>query len=46
MSENLPSHGIHLVQNSTDHVGMANVVQQDGAFGKFTMFVLGLGMQI
>jgi len=46
MSEQLPSHGIHLVQNSTDRAGMATVVQQDSAFGEFTVFALSLGMQI
>jgi len=42
MSEHLTLHGIHLVQNSADHVGMAT----DSAFGEFTMFDLGPGMQI
>jgi len=46
MSEQLPSHSIHLDQNSAEHMGMATAVQQDSAHGKFTMFVLGLGMQI
>jgi hypothetical protein len=46
MQEQLPSHGIHLVQNSADHVGVATVVQQDGTFGEFTVSALGLGMQI
>ena len=45
--ENLPSHSICLVRNSTGHIGMDAVNWQDDVVSEFTqIFVLDLDMEL